>query len=424
LKLDSIQKAMIEGKYGKSCKKAIELLVQMGEASDAEELIPVTFVHMMPPDIMFFPYGRTGRWAKEMTAELLEDVALFRVPVTLDPQFCNLTVAKTLQYPAEEIEEIRKIQSYAMKRYEELGATPNYTALAFYYRPGKLGDHACIADSTPIIYYNTIYGTRTERDDGIKALAAAITGYTPNSGVHLTKNRYAEVVVRIDDNLDVSKFEDTDWDLFALAVAKLTKEKRPAIVGMPGIGLTEMKHFLAVLAVMAGLPLVHIVGVTPEAPTLEAATQGHVPENEFVIGQREIEAAKKVANTTNNTKIDYILMGCPHLTMKEIKITADEMRGKKTAEGVKIVAVTTKELYEQAKDMGFVDDIVNAGGQVTYQMCIAFAGTQLRNAAVLTNSAKAGYWYSGFGAIQKNRTVRLASTRICARSAIAGKVVE
>lgn len=424
MKLNATQQAMLEGKHGKSCKKAIELLIQMGEASNAEELIPVTFVHMMPPDIMFFPYGRTGRWAKDMTAELLEDVTAFRVPVTLDPQFCNLSVAETLQYTAEEIEEIRNIQLSAMERYEALGATPNYTALAFYYRPGKLGDHACIADSTPIIYYNTIYGTRTERDDGIKALAAAITGYTPNSGVHLTENRYAEVVVKIDANLDVSRFEDADWDLFALAVAKLTKERRPAIVGMPEIDLTDMKHFLAVLAVMAGLPLVHIVGVTPEAPTLEAATQGRVPEDEFVIGKNEIEAARKIANTTSNTKIDYVMMGCPHLTMKEIKIVADEMHGKKVAEGVKVVAVTTKELYEQAKDMGFVDDIINAGGQITYQMCIAFAGTQVRDAAVLTNSAKAGYWYSGFGAEEKNRTVRLASTRNCARAAIAGKVVD
>jgi predicted aconitase len=103
---------------------------------------------------------------------------------------------------------------------------------------------------------------------------------------------------------------------------------------------------------------------------------------------------------------------------------ADEIHGKNVAEGVKLVTVTTKELYEQAKDMGFVDDIVNAGGQITCQMCIAFAGTQVRDAAVLTNSAKAGYWYSSFGAKEKNRTVRLASTRICAKSAIAGKVVE
>lgn len=424
MKLNAIQQAMLEGKHGKSCKRAIELLIQMGEASNAEELIPVTFVHLLPPDIMFFPYGRTGRWAKDMTYELLEDVTAFRVPVTLDPQFCNLYVAETLQFSTEEIEEIRDTQLNAMKRYEALGGTPNYSALAFYHRPGKLGDHASIADSTPIIYYNTIYGTRTERDDGIKALAAAITGFVPNSGVHLTENRYAEVIVRIDDDLDISKFEDADWDLFALAVAKLTREKRPAIVGMPKLDMTDMKHFLAVLAVMAGIPLVHIVGVTPEAPTLEAATQGHTPEAEFIISKNEIEAAKKVANTTIDTKINYVMMGCPHLTMKEIKIVADEMRGKKVSEGVRLVAVTTKELYEQAEDMGYVSDIVNAGGQVTYQMCIAFAGTQVRNAAVLTNSAKAGFWYSGFGAKEKQRTVRLASTRICAKSAIAGKVVE
>jgi predicted aconitase len=193
---------------------------------------------------------------------------------------------------------------------------------------------------------------------------------------------------------------------------------------MPKLGLTELKHFLAVVAVMAGLPLVHIVGVTPEAPTLEAALQGHTPEAEFTVGKKEIEEARKISSTTASNKVDYILMGCPHLTMKEIKTVADILRGKKVAAGVKLIAVTTKELYEQAKDLGYVDDIVNAGGQITVQMCIAFAGTQVRDAAVLTNSAKAGYWYSGFGADEKHRTVRLLSTRICAESAVAGKVVE
>lgn len=424
MKLNATQQEMLEGKHGKSCKRAIELLIQMGEASNAEELIPVSFVHMMPPDIMFFPYGRPGKWAKDMTAELLEDVKAFRVPVTLDPQFCSLSVAETLQFQPEEIEEIRTIQLDAMKRYEALGATPSYSALCFYYRPGKLGDHACIADSMPILYYNTVYGLRTERDDGVKALAAAITGYTPNSGVHLTENRYAEVVIRLGDDLDFSTFEDADWDLFALAVSKLSKEKRPAIVGLPKLGLTEMKHFLSVLAVMAGLSLVHLVGQTPEAPTLEAALMGHEPEAVYTLGRAEIEAAKKIANTTDDDKVDYVLMGCPHLTMKELKILADTWRGKKLAPGVKVVAVTTKELYEQARDIGYVDDIEGAGAQLTYQMCIAFAGTQIQNAAVLTNSGKASYWYSSFGATEKHRTVRHASTRVCAESALTGKVAE
>lgn len=423
MKLNEQQQAMLDGKLGLSCKKAMEVLVQMGEAANAEEMIPVSFVHMMPPDIMFFPYGRTGRWAKDMTDELLADVKSFRVPVTLDPMFCNIAVADTLQFPPETKEEIEQIQMSAMKRYEALGATPNYSALAFYTRDGRLGDHACVADSTPIIFYNSIYGTRTERDDGIKALAAAITGYVPKTGVHITENRRAEVVIRVSEELDFTKFCDSDWDVFGLAVSRKCKEKRPVFANLPKMEFTELKHMLAVMAVMAGLPLVHIVGQTPEAPTLEAALQGKEPLAEYVIGVTDMDKARAVYNTTDSDALDFVLMGCPHLTMKEIKEVADELRGKKLAAGVKLVAVTTKELYNQANDMGYVQDIIDAGGEITYQMCIAFAGTQV-SGAVLTNSGKGAYWYTGFGAKEKNRTVRLASTRLCARSAVIGKVVE
>jgi predicted aconitase len=419
--LNDTQQAMLDGKYGRSCKKAMEVLVQMGEASGAETMISVSFVHLMAPDIMFYPYGRQGRWAHDMTDALLEDVTSFRVPTTIDPQFCNLAVAETLQFPKEIINEIAEIQGNAMKRYEKLGVTPNYSALAFYVRPGKFGEHASVADSTPILWYNTVYGTRCERDDGVKALSAAITGYVPLSGVHISGNRYAEVVIKVGDDLDPGTFEDSDWDIFALAASQMCKEKRPVFVGIPkDIGLTELKHLIAVMAVKAGLSILHIVGVTPEAATLEDALQGRDPETVFVLGKKEFEAARAIADTTDKQEIDFVLLGCPHLTMKEIKTVADVLRGKKLHQGVNLVAVTTKDQFEQAKDMGYVDDITQSGAKITWQMCIAFAGTQVKG-AIATNSAKAGFFFAGFGA-EGIRTVRLGNTRACALAALTGKL--
>jgi predicted aconitase len=331
-----------------------------------------------------------------------------------------LGVAKTLQYPDNIIEEIREIQGKATDFYEKVGVIPTYSALPFYVRPGKLGEHVSIAESISILWYNTMFGSRCERDDGVTSLSAAITGYCPLAGAHLQENRYGEVVIKLGKELDFAKFEDSDWDAFSLASSRLCKEKRPVFVGVPkNIGITELKHLLAVIAVESGLAIMHIEGITPEAPTLEVAMGGKKPQAEYIIGKNELLEAYELANTATGKDVDFVLMGCPHLTMKEIRDVAEVVDGKKINSNVKMVVVTTRMLYEQAKDMGYVDIITKSGAEITYDMCIAFAGTQVTG-TIATNSIKADFFYAGFSAEGK-RKVRFGSTKDCARAALTGQ---
>jgi predicted aconitase len=98
---------------------------------------------------------------------------------------------------------------------------------------------------------------------------------------------------------------------------------------------------------------------------------------------------------------------------------AEVVDGKKINSNVKMVVVTTRMLYEQAKDMGYVDIITKSGAEITYDMCIAFAGTQVTG-TIATNSIKADFFYAGFSAEGK-RKVRFGSTKDCARAALTGQ---
>ncbi|MDX9871611.1 MAG: aconitase X [Clostridia bacterium] len=420
MRLNQEQQEMLAGKFGRGCQKAMEINIQLAEAQGAEELVRISYAHLMPPDVMFFPYGRQGHWANDMTGELTKDVEHLRVPATIEPKFCQLAVAKTLQFPDDVSKEIGQIQGAATDFYERIGVIPTYSALPFYVRPGRFGEHVSIAESIAILWYNTMFGSRCERDDGVTSLAAAITGYCPLAGAHLQENRYGEVVIRLGKDLDFAKFEDADWDAFSLASSRLCKEKRPVFVGVPkNIGVTELKHLLAVIAVESGLAIMHIEGVTPEAPTLEKAMGGAKPLAEYTVGKKELLEAYQLANTATGNDVDFVLMGCPHLTMKEIRDLAEVLEGKKIHNNVKLVAVTTKLLYEQAKDMGYADAIQKSGAEFTCDMCIAFAGTQVKG-TIATNSIKADFFYAGFSAEGK-RQVRFGSTKDCARSALTGK---
>ena len=420
MELNKEQEHLLSGKAGRGPQKAMEIIIQLAEAQGAENLVRISYAHLMPPDVMFFPYGKQGRWAREMTEELTKDVDHLRVPTTIEPKFCDLSIAKVLQFPDPVIEEMDEIQGTATNFYEKIGVMPNYSALPFYVRPGKFGEHISIAESISILWYNTMYGSRCERDDGVTSLSAAITGYCPLAGVHLPQNRPAEVVIRLGADLDFGQFVDADWDAFSLASSRLCKEKRPVFVGIPqGIGITELKHLLAVIAVESGLAVMHIVGVTPEAPTLEKALAGYKPQAEYVVGKKELTEAYALANTTAERDIDFVLLGCPHLTLKEIRDLAEVLDGKRIHDRVRLVAVTTRMLFDQAKDIGYADAILNSGATFTYDMCIAFAGTQVRG-IIATNSIKADFFYAGFSAEGK-RKVRFGSTKDCARAAITGK---
>ena len=126
--LNKEQQEMLAGNYGRGCQKAIEIIIQLAEAQGAQELVKISYAHLMPPDVMFYPYGRQGKWANDMTGELTKDVDHLRVPATIEPKFCNLAVAKTLQYPDNIIEEIRDIK--AAQIYGRYGY-PTYSALPF-----------------------------------------------------------------------------------------------------------------------------------------------------------------------------------------------------------------------------------------------------------------------------------------------------
>lgn len=422
MRLNKEQQEMLAGNQGRGCQKAMEIIMQLAEAQGAQELVKISYAHLMPPDVMFYPYGRQGAWANDMTGELTKDVEYLKVPATIEPKFCQLGVARTLQYPDNIIEEIREIQGKATDFYERIGVIPTYSALPFYVRPGRFGEHVSIAESISILWYNTMFGSRCERDDGVTSLSAAITGYCPLSGAHLQENRYGEVVIKLAKELDFAKFVDSDWDAFSLATSRLCKEKRPVFVGVPqNIGITELKHLLAVIAVESGLAIMHIEGITPEAPTLEKALGGSKPLAEYTIGKNELLEAYQLANTAKGNDVDFILLGCPHLTLKEIRDLAEVLDGKKINNNVRLVAVTTRMLYEQAKDLGYADIITKSGAQFTYDMCIAFAGTQVKG-TIATNSIKADFFYAGFSAEgEGNRKVRFGSTKDCARAALTGK---
>jgi len=421
MQLDDQEKKMIEGEEGEATRRAMEILVAKGEAEGAKKRVKIVYAHLMPPDTMFFPFGRQGKWARDLTGTLTSDLSRLRVPATMEPKFVDLECcARRMEFSESQIDEMQNIMLPAANLYEKLGVIPSYTALPFVIFPTKLGEHVSVAESIAILWYNTMFGSRCERDDGVTSLAAAITGVYPEIGVHLAHNRYGEVTIRPGKGVDPAAFNYTDWDAYSLAASRKCKEKTPVFLGLPkNLTFTQRKHLLEVIAVESGLAIMHIVGVTPEAPTVEAAFGGKKPIAEFEIHPDDIEEAYRSATTATDPKIKYIFLGCPHVTLPEFRELAKVLDGRKVHPEVTLIVSTNRQFLMIAQDMGYVEPIEKAGGIVAQDMCIAFSGTQA-SGTIATDSIKAAFFYTGFSS-KTTRRVWLGSIAECANAAVTGK---
>lgn len=422
MNLNEEEKKILNGDFGPGAKKALEILIGMGNARGAERMVEISYAHLMPPDVMFFPYGNQGQWGQELMRDLIEGVTKLRVPATIEPKFVDLTIAKELEFSNGEIEEMNTIMGQAVEFYDKLGVIPTYSAMPFFVYPGKLNQHVSIAESISILWYNTMFGARCERDDGVISLSAAITGRVPLIGMHIKEERYAQIIVHLKDELDILHFTDADFDALSLAISRRTKEKIPVIANFPqeiGRSYTKLKHLLATIAVESGLPLLHMVGITPEAPTLKSVLEPGKDVEEIFIGKKEINEAYEIACTAKDEHVDYILLGCPHVTMSEMQDIVEVLEGKKVHPNVKFVVSTTKLFRDTAEDIGWLDKLKKAGVIITDSMCIAFAGTRVTG-SIATNSIKGGFFYSGFNQ-SKASPVWFGSTRDCAMAALHGK---
>lgn len=423
MKLTADEERMLAGEFGPGVQRALELLIAVGEAFDAERMIAIASSHILSPEMQFWNTGQLSLWARELVAESVEGASHFRVPVTINPIFLEPKIAERLGYPESYIEEMRQSLNSGRETYSRLGVIPTYTCCPFYIYPMRQGEHSGGAESLVVLFNNSVLGVRVNRESGPTALATALTGKTPLYGMHLPENRYGQALIELKDDLDPGAFTYADYNALSYGVGKMVVDKIPVFLGLPpNMSITQLKYLCAPLGVSAGIPMFHAVGITPEAPTVEAALGGRKPEMTIAVGRKEIDGTFKELCSATEPKVDYVFLGCPHVTIPEMEEIARLLQGKRVKSGVLLVIGTAEPLRLLAQEMGLVDVIQDAGGMVVSGMCSA--GSFLRRGVpkgfhvgvVATNAAKAAH-YLKVGGVQ----VWFGTMPECIEAAIRGK---
>jgi predicted aconitase len=361
--------------------------------------------------------GEEGvRWLEDLAA-LPADERRVRVPTITDPRGVDFDSYKRLG----QTDAMAEIEARAIRAFEALGVLMTNTCINYQtILPPVRGEHLAMGDTGVVIYSNGVMGARSNFEGGPSALAAGLTGRTPRYGYHLDAHRAGTKHFQVAHRPRGL----ADWGALGGIVGRATNSywEVPVVSGIDGApNSDELKHFGAALASFGSVALFHMVGVTPEAPTLEAAFQGRAVPPPVSIGEAEFRAFF-AAYSAAGDKVDVVVFGAPQLSLLEMDRLAALLDGRHVHAKTTLIVTTSPEIKFAADRMGLTRRIEAAGGILAAGIC--FYQSYAREMAeangwqrLVTNSAKLVNIIAGYG-----YRPTLASTEQCVDCAVAGRL--
>ncbi len=405
MKLTDEEKGILLGESGRGAQKAMEILVALGKVFRAFDMVAVSSAQ-----IAGVSYRNIGDPGLEFLADWVQLGAKVKIPAFMNPAGID---RKLWQQMGVDSVFARK-QMAIISHLEKMNIEPTLTCTPYHigYVP-KMGEHIAWSESSAVSYANSVLGSRTNREGGPSALAAAIIGRTPRFGLHLDENRLATHHITITSPLK----SPADYGALGYWIGKQVGGGIPYIDGLtemngPADVTTHLKALGAAMAASGAVALYHIHDVTPEA-----RNAGHdlLKSDHIKIRIENLDAAYHELRKSGD-QLELVALGCPHHSLEEIKVVAQSVEGKKFK--TEFWITTSYQIRQKAEVDGCAQIIEQAGGKIISDTCMVVA--PLKEAGfnhIAVNSAKAAcYLPSHQGAV-----TYWGTTEQCIQAAIEGK---
>jgi predicted aconitase len=352
--LNKEEERILKGEQGEGTQKALELLVAIGDAYNAEKMIPISRAHA----------ASSGQEGDLYFVELLaKGGARCKVPTSTNPVYDLDFFDKRFPVPKFE----GGVAHNVMEAYEKVGAILSWSCTPYMAENIPLyGETVAFSESSATPYVNSVIGARTNREAAQSALAAGIIGKTPLYGLHIKENRKGTCLI----NVKASLKDEFDYTLLGYAVGKLVGYGVPVLTGLSRQPTTEeLINFCAMTNVPGAISMFYMPGFTVEASSVKEAFQSDKPKDKFTITDSDLKNVYKELQTTSG-KIDFVMLGCPHYTLKQVEEAAELLKGKKLHKGLSFWICTSATAKLLAERAGLVGTIERAGGNVVVDTCI------------------------------------------------------
>jgi len=357
MRLTTEERAMLAGKRGAPVQRAIEQQIQVGEFWGAKRFVEVTSVHMMG-DIEVM--GEAG-------LDFLRSTCAARAqcvrPTSTNARCIDFAWSERFgQSPGTVARERELISCLRRMNVTTVDTCINYQTV---YQP-HLGEHVAWGDTGTVIYANSVFGARSNFEAGPAALAAALTGRTPEYGFHLDPVRRGNVLVEV----DARPGDLADWGALGRIVGTANQDyfAVPVFAGdLPSPSSDALKHLGASLASYGSLAMFHMPGVTPEAASVREALAGKRPKARMRVSARDLERIYRGHRIAEGGTV--VVFSGPQLSIWELQSLAALFGGQQVHPSIRCFATTSQQVLAEARKLGVAQALEQAGVQMLEGVC-------------------------------------------------------
>lgn len=411
MRLNEYEQAMLDGDHGEPRRYGLAQQIAVGDFFGAEEFVEVSQVHLMADGEAV---GAAGLDKLEELVGFGPAACRVAVPTVTDPRGVDAKACVRIRQPAHALEREDRISAALSAMGILLTNTCiNYQTIV----PPLLGEHIAFGDTGSSNYANSVCGARTNFEGGVAALWAALTGRVPRYGMHLDERRLGSHLFE----LDVEPRTLSDWGALGALIGRQMGAywDVPVVAGSPVNPTSDqLKHFAAAVASYGSTPLFHMVGATPEAPSVEALFPDGAPAPVKV--NRDTLDAFYNSFEFESGPVDIVVFSAPQLSLFELQQLARLLEGRQVSPSTTLIATTSPEIARAADRMGLTEIITGAGGSLLegvcfYQMYAREIGIANGWKRLMSNSAKICNILGGYG-----YQPLLASMERCVEAAVKG----
>jgi len=376
MQLSQKEEKMLNGGEGPATQKAMEILTTLGRIYGAEKMVAATSVQ-----IAGVSYDNLGEAGLHFLQQLADGGGRARTLTTLNPAGMDIENWQALGISPE----FAKNQQRVLDAFAQMNVVATATCTPYLIgNTPHYGEHIAWAESSAVCYANSVIGARSNREGGPSALAASLTGVTPAYGFHLAENRRPAITIEVQGKLPGNDAFGALGKAIGQKLEARGKKLTPYIRGVAEASVENLKSFCASIATYGGVALFHMEDITPEAAQFSAPTET------LAITQAEIDAAIASMNMETPAAADFVSLGCPHLSIKEVARIADLLQGKQVTREFWIT--TARPVKQIADMMGYTAIIEASGAKIAADTCCVVAPIKGRFDTMVTDSAKACYY--------------------------------
>lgn len=359
MELTRAEQDSLGGEDGETLALAYRILAAIGEATGAEELVPIKWAHVSGVN-----YNTIGDVGLEFLESFSRD-ARVAVRTTVNPMGYDRSK------PAGISDHFREKQEVIASSYERMGVTPSFTCTPYeVFDIPETGSAVSFAESNAAVFANSLLGLKTNKESALSALASAVTGKAPLSDLRAEEARNPKVEIKADHPFQ----SELDYGLLGYFAGKVVRDSCVSLgVAMPST--------MQAKALSAG------IGTSGSCGMFRIGSGG---SERISFGRREAEDIMAELDTSDDG--DLIALGSPQLGLGELELLSELVRGKKFSKRCMIFC--SRAIHAQASKRGLAGEIEKSGAEFMCDSCTCLTPyvNHEKYDSIISNSVKGAYY--------------------------------